>query len=217
MAITTKDRVKVLLNTTETNKDDWIEGLIEQVESDYLSIRNRPFDVGTKLTIETTGLPADEEITITVGNYSSVGSTAKGKEYDVRLRSGDSAAMITRRINNQIQFTPYYKTKWVPTSSASTSAEIYFVEKMEDWMENRSVLDFTVTSSTNLTATVEQGQTLYPDGAEMTAVQMISFNLGKPSGIQSESLGDHSISYGDADGGYPRFITGKIKKYVRTL
>ena len=217
MAITTVDRVKTLLNITSTTKDAWIEALIPQVEEDYISIRNRPFDVGTMVTVETTGLAADEEITITIGNFAAVSGTAQGYEYDVRLRENDTASMITRRIKNQIQLSPYFFTKPIPVSSTSTSAEIQFIEKMEDFMENISVLDFTVTSTGNATFEVDKQQTFYPDGAEIAAAQMINFNLDKPSGAQSESLGDHSISYGDATGGYPKSITGRIRRYVRML
>ncbi len=43
--ITTRDRVKTVLGIVGTDKDLLIDELIPLVEDDYLSIRNKPFDV----------------------------------------------------------------------------------------------------------------------------------------------------------------------------
>ncbi len=49
MAITTLENVKTLAGITSVDydRDDRIEALIPQVEEDYLSIRNHPFDTGS--------------------------------------------------------------------------------------------------------------------------------------------------------------------------
>ena len=66
--------------------------------------------------------------------------------------------------------------------------------------------------------TVGDPDTVYPIGAEMTAIQMIGYRIAKRSsqGVASESLGDHSISYEAVSGGveYPKSITGSIKRFV---
>ena len=217
MAITTLTNVKTILNITVSDKDTWIDALIPQVESDYEGIRNRPFDVGTLVNIVTTAaLAADEEMTITIGNWARIGSTARGADYTISLREDDTANIIARRIANQIEPSPYYNVKPL-TNATSSSADVSFVEKFEKWTESRSILDMTVSTSTGYTATVNKLQTIYPDGAELTAAQMIQFNLSKPGGVKSESLGDYSVTYGDSVSGYPKSITGKIKRYVKTL
>lgn len=227
MAITTLANVKSILNisTGDTTHDAWITALIPQVEEDYVNIRNKPFDVATQINIETTGgLPADEKMTFTIGNYSAVGSTRAGREYNVVLRTSDTADIIARRIVNQIEPSPFYSVMPL-TGAATTEANVYFTERFEKWQANRSVLDFTVTVSTSsaVTATVSRMQTVYPVGSEFTAARMIQYQMlagsGAGAGIQSETLGDYSVTFaeqGETVQTYPRSIVSSIKKYVRT-
>ena len=211
MAITTLDNVKTILNIKTTDDDDWIESLISQVESDYIHIRGKPFNVGTKVNIETSGLAQDEEIIIDISD----------NDYNIGLKQDDTAGMITRRIMNQMKPTPYYEI--VTTGTTSTSADIYFTEKFENWTEDYSVLDLSVESTaSDITATVTKMQTIYPPGSELTAAQMIHHHLtqhetGKPAGVKSESLGDYSVTYADTQGSYPRAITGQIARYAVML
>ena len=215
MAITTLTKVKRLLNKADTDSDAWIDALIPQVESDYKHIRGKPFDEGTKLKFESSGLPADEKMTLTIGNYASVGGTAAGLEYDIVLRKDDTADRIAWRTMAKIQPSLYYGLK---LGSASTSeAEVYFVEQYPSRLESYSVLDLSATHSTSITSTVSKRETIYPDGAEMTAAQMIGYQMNKPGGVKSESLGDYSVTYDDASGGYPNSITGQIQRYARML
>lgn len=220
MAIVTRANVKTLLNISTTASDDWIDALIPQVESDYVHIRNRPFETGTKLTVETTGLPADEEMSLELGNYATVGEPAKGWNYIVWLRENDTANMIIYRIINQIKPSGYFN--FTVGDSATDSAEVYITERFPQFQENISVLDVTVDASTSITETIEKMQTIYPKGSELTAAQMIHHHLtqhetGKPAGVKSESLGDYSVTYADTQGGYPRSITGQITRYAVML
>lgn len=207
MAITTINRAKTLLNITTTDKDTWITALIPQVESDYQAVRNRPFDAGTRVNIATTAaLAADETMTVTISS-----------DYAITLRVGDTAQIIARRITNQILPSAYYSVTAPLANASSSSADVLFLERFEPWTESRSVLDLSVSTSTGYTATVTPMETFYPNGAELTAVQMIQFHMGKPGGVKSESLGDYSVTYDESAAGYPKSITGKIKRYVRTL
>lgn len=79
------------------------------------------------------------------------------------------------------------------------------------------MLDLTVETSTQFTSTVTDMETIYPDNAELVVAKMIQFHLTNPSGVQSESLGDYAISYGQGPGGYPPAIVGGITRYARTL
>lgn len=214
MAITTLANVKTLLNITEPSKDAWITALIPQVEDDYVKIRGKPFDIATKLNIATTGLPADEEAEIEIGNSAAVGATASGLEYDVWLRENDTANMIAYRIMAAMKPSGYFNFSL--TNTSSSNADIYITERFPPWQEFISVLDITVTASTSLTATATKMQTVYPDGSELTAVQMIQHQMNKPAGVQSESLGDYSVTYAKLKGGYPESITGQIDRYAVT-
>lgn len=214
MPITTTSQVKAILGITTTDQDAQIDALIPEVEAHYLALRNKPFDNATKLTVETTGMSADEEMIITVGNYAAVGSTADGIEYDIRLRSGDTAGMIAKRIVAQMLPSPYYKVTTTVTGSTSTSADIYFSERFSDFLEDFSVLDLSVSASPRYTTSVSPLETIYPDGAPLTAAKMVAYNMGGAGGgITEERLGDYSVSYASEDG-YPRAITSGIQKFV---
>ena len=214
MAITPLCNVRTLLNITDTANDAWITALIPQVESDYVKIRGKPFDKATKLNITTAGLVADEEIEIEVGNSAAVGGTASGMEYDIRLRDGDTADMIAYRIVAGMKPSGYFN--FTLGTNTTASADIYITERFPAWQEWLSALDITVTASAAITATASKMQTLYPDGSELTAVQMIQHQLSKPAGVQSESLGDYSVTYAKLKGGYPESITGQIDRYAVT-
>ena len=215
MAITTLANVKTLLNlSTETTNDAWITALIPQVEADYENIRGKPFDFATKLNITTTGLPADEEADVEVGNSASVGGTPTGLLYDVRLRENDTAEMIVYRIAAAMKPSGFFNFSLANMSSSS--ADIYLTERFPAFQEWLSVLDVTVTSSTSLTATATPMETVYPAGSEMTAAQMVQYQMSKPGGMKAESLGDYSVTYDDAAGGYPKSIMGQIVRFAVT-
>ena len=224
MAITDRDTVKSLLNisTGDTSKDAWIDALIPQVEEDYVNIRGKPFEVGTKVNFTASAaLSADREVTFTIGNYSSAGGT-DGTEYDILLRSGDTANVIARRMMNQIEPSGYYYITAPLATATSSSADVYLRERYEKWTENYSVLDLSASGvPAGLTVTITKMQTLYPDGAEFTAAKMIQYhmNAGLAEGIDSESLGDYSIKYKTESKAedYPKPIVAGIKRYVRTL
>ena len=215
MAITTLANVKTLLNlSTATTDDAWITALIPQVEADYEHIRGKPFDIATKLNITSSGLPADEEIEIEMGNSAAVGGTASGLEYDVRLRENDTAEMIAYRIAAAMKPSGYFNFSLANMSSSS--ADIYLTERFPSFQEWLSVLDVIVTASTSLTATATPMEIVYPAGAEMTAAQMIQYQMSKPGGMKAESLGDYSVTYDDAAGGYPKSIMGQIVRFAVT-
>lgn len=64
------------------------------------------------------------------------------------------------------------------------------------------------------------GDIVYPDGAELTAVQMIGYQMSnnKSLGVVNEDLADHSIQYEKPNSatnieGYPMSIVGNIARY----
>jgi hypothetical protein len=62
----------------------------------------------------------------------------------------------------------------------------------------------------------DDDEIVYPVGSENTAIQMVGYQMSMQgiNGVQSESLGSHSITYESANGiGYPNRITDKIRRY----
>lgn len=59
--------------------------------------------------------------------------------------------------------------------------------------------------------TTEDGSTIYPIGYELIAIRMINYNFNQ-SGVESERLGDYSVSF-TTD--YPAEILRGIKKKVK--
>ena len=56
----------------------------------------------------------------------------------------------------------------------------------------------------------------YPDGADFTAAKMIGYLLNSNNnGMQSESIGKYSYSKEEMLHGYPKSISGRIKRYAK--
>jgi hypothetical protein len=67
----------------------------------------------------------------------------------------------------------------------------------------------------------DEGEIVYPTGAEFTAIRMIGYKLNTQGqdGVASESLSRHSISYQQGSGTgvaglYPASVIGAIKRYA---
>jgi len=211
VAITTLANFKTLTGTTGNDKR--VAALISRVEADYESIRNKPFDTGTLVNIETTGLSADEDITIDLNNYC----------YTVKLKDGDNAKMIGYRISHYVLPSHLVNVKVVLANATSSGVDVYFTEKFPNWQEDYSVLDLDVTTSAAIATDVTPMTTIYPDGAELVAVNMIQYHLNTMTGIGkgSESLGDYSVTFKGSNeptlGGYPASVVGNIKRFAVTL
>jgi hypothetical protein len=203
VAITTLAEVKQILNITTTEKDDWITNLIPKVEDDYAAIRNRSFDIGTKVKVETLGLPADEDLGLTIGD----------DYYVIALKKDYNAHEIAYKVFQQMLPSVLYDVSIV--NASSSSADLRFTEKFPAFQENFSVVDLSVDASANFDTTVTTLQTFYPDGSGKTAAQMINHQMADSAGVQSESLGDYSVSYTEAGAaGYPKSVTSSIKRFV---
>ena len=62
---------------------------------------------------------------------------------------------------------------------------------------------------------IVDGKTVYPDGAEATALEMIRYHLSdREAGVISETVSRRSVTYEQAMNGYPRPITKRIKRYL---
>lgn len=196
MPITTLAQVKLILGLDAT-KDAQITALLPLVEQDYISIRNRPFDEGRTLQI-TAGAAATGNITVTIDDVA----------YLVELTAGNTAAQVARKIYNALRGGYLFDV----TISGDT---LTLVSRQSD---TDIAVAFTDTGTTGSTATISEMLTIYPDGSEMTAIDMIGHRLSKQTpGVASESLGDYSVSFQQGKGKYPDSIIGGIKRYVRWL
>jgi len=180
MAITTLAQVKLILSITDSSKDALITALIPLVESEYLSIRNKPFD--TVASGELMGYGDDTETEFTLKYHPIISGSLT-----VYINGTLTTAYTANIVSGIITFTT------APAVGEKITADytaVYFI---------------------------------YPEGSELTAIQMIGYRLqadvtGKE--IKSESLGDHSVTYENSAkgevgaGGYPASITAGIRKYT---
>lgn len=218
MAITTWANVKSVLELS-TTKQTIVEALIPFVEDDYKNIRNKDFDLVTKLQV-TAGASAGGDLTVTIDEF----------DYTIAVENGDSVQTVVWKIAYGLRSvfrklsvdgdTIYFDDLPMITTHRGLRGTIQN-EKSFFFTHNYPPINAVEVSfnggTTGAAATVTSHYTHYPPGAEMTAIQMIQFQLNtkKYVGAVSESLGDHSITY-DRGGAslYPPSITKSIKRYV---
>ena len=185
MPITTLSQYKLIKGITGTAQDAQIEALILLVESDYLNIRNRPFDTGITIKV-TAGATVTGDL-----EFTYAGSTVL-----IAVEAGDTTPVVAHRIG------------------------LVLGGHVGDTVTIETVYDYTLNAgATGVTATISTVGNLYPEGSEMVAINMMHWMLsggGQSAGVASESLGKYRVSYdtGQSAGGYPKSITGAIKRYV---
>ena len=193
MAITTWGEIQTILDLP-AGLQTRVEAMIPHIEDDYVRIRNRAFDTGDTLTI-TDLAAADGELTVSIGTAN----------FMVSVEAGDSEALVARKIHFALAQSGRYRV-------SLDGAAVTIISRLD-----MIALD---PAGTGVTATTTGIQTVYPDGAEMTAIRMLQFqlNAGKGAGISSESLGDHSVTYDTGLGAwvrdYPKSVVGGIKRHV---
>lgn len=179
--ITTLANVKAVLGIMDASKDALITLLIPMVESEYLSIRNKPFD------------------TEIIGELLGYGDGIK-KEFTLK-------------------YPPI-----IPNTASiyiGGSVVINYIINI-----NTGLITFTTAplAAEKITADYESQNVIYPEGSELTAIQMISHRMTLQTGkeIKSEHIGDYSVTYEDSIsqaggviGGYPASITSAIRKYTK--
>jgi phage tail sheath gpL-like len=201
MAITTLQKASLLLGNA--TQDDIITALIPLVEADYLNIRNKEFEVGSTITINT-ACTTNGNVTITWADSN----------FDVPVLAGDNAVTVAKKIYTYFE---YYKPLVINRKINGIS---YYTVKLVSNVVT-IITDYNVSfngNSTGVTATASTVDIIYPDGSEMTAIKMIQHQLTniKSQGIASESLGDYSVSYANGlmIGDYPKTVVNGIKRYA---
>lgn len=194
MPITTWTQAQSILSLS-TAQQTLTEALIPLVESDYLAIRNKPWDTGETITVDDAAT-ADGIFTITIS------VTGSDLNYTVEVNSGDGVEVVAQKIYREL--THFYYGLISVSGAVVTVKGKGFVLSFED------------TDGTGVDVTLSGMKDIYPDGATHTALKMIDFRLNTDNqGLASESLGDYSISYdSDRVADYPRAIVGGIKRFV---
>ena len=189
MPITTWLRAQLILGLDAALQAQ-VEELIPLVENDYLRIRNKPFETGNILTITS---PATVAGNVTV--------TIDGNDTETAVSAGDSIFTVAQKILTSHRRSYYYKAQ------ADGNAVNFIATEPIALTFNGA--------ATGVTAAVSGWTTIYPMGAEYTAIKMIGYHLEGGGAKTSESLGDYSVSYAPGRlGGYPDTITGSIKRFV---
>lgn len=185
MAITTWAMAQAVLGLASAQQT-LVDTLIPLVEQDYLRIRNKPWDVGNILTV-TGGATSDGTVAVAVD----------GGSFDVPVLAGNNAVTVAGKIAIYLGY--YMK-----------------VYQNADEVILPGYVDITVNAGgTGVTSTVSGIDIIYPQGAEHTAINMISHILSEEkAGVQSESLGDWSVTYAKGGKSYPNSIVNGIRRYV---
>lgn len=185
--ITNLANVKTALSITGVTEDDIINFLIPQIEQDYLRIRNKPFDMGIALTV-TSGATADGDLEVDID----------GGKFLVPVKAGNNSLVVAGRIEQ-------YVGRYFNARQDGTTVYLYgFIDVTFDPM------------LTGTTASVSALDTIYPVGSELIAIKMIQWHKDriKNLGVQAESLGDWSVTYGQMQNDYPKNIIGGIRRFV---
>ena len=189
MPITTWAQAQLILGL-DAGLQARVVALIALVEADYLRIRNKPFDTGNTLTITAAATVAGN-VTVTID----------GNDTETAVLAGDSIFTVAKKILASHRSSYYYKVQ-------GDGSAVNFIAT------DPIALTFNA-AATGVTATVSGWATIYPTGAEYTAIKMIGYHLESGGAKTAESLGDYSVSYAPSGaGGYPDTITGSIKRFV---
>ena len=185
--ITTWARTRDILGLA-AGQQALVDMLIPLVEQDYLHIRNKPFDVGNVLTI-----------TAPCAVTGNVTVTYNGTDFTIPVIAGDNAFVVARKISFAFERIIQKLT------SVSGEAVTFY---------GYATLAFAA-GGTGVAATTSGIDTIYPHGAELTAIKMIEHHLGgAAANVSSESLGDYSVTYKNDVSEYPGSIVSRITRYV---
>lgn len=188
--IVTLSKVKTLLQISGSTYDTLIKSLIPIVEENIVDYCNNYF---IDYTISYNGIKIpkvymyNNDMEFVNSTNSIDNSVTDMTSYDLNV--GDSIRVFNSKFNNHT-FT---------IASISTGSIV-----LEDVNSVKS----------------ESGNTImivrleYPTPLEITAAQMIKFNMNKITpGMTSESIDSYSYTLGDTKGGYPKLMSNMLNNY----
>jgi len=183
--LTNKYRLKSFIQETSTTYDTLIDLLIPIVLDEIKERTNNTF-------LQSTRYVFDDLISFsTISNTISCNNTSW--DFSSQLRAGDIIHVNYSKYNDN-----YY--------SLSTVASSYIL-----------------TNETLITESSDSGKRVlicrvdFPKDLEFIASNMINYQLKNINNkdVVSESLGDHSVSFGSNLGGYPEAIVKPLTKYKK--
>jgi len=177
-----------ILYIADETRDDRVSALIPIVEADYLRIRNIPF---IEFWADTT---ADDA---TLENITIVDNTDAENLLDII----DARRAIFRNLERGMV---------VSGTGVQSKISGYEYDLTDD---SRTIEMEDVATATGEDVLI----TAYPAGADYTAALMVEYNIYKRHGFSSERTGDYSYSQEEIVSGYPKSVTGMIKRFVRMV
>jgi hypothetical protein len=200
MALITRDEVKYLLNLTDTTYDTRIDTLIPYVQDDVCQYLNTFFqdgyvhrESGSALVITrattTTGTAAPDTITDNDSLFLQKGFLSN---MDVAVEGGYSNVGVHHVVTAAAGTLTLSSTGAVITQNPNS------------------------TSDNNYIGSIIVSRVNWPRALKRYAAQMIWHNIqkNKPSGAQSESIDDYSITYAPLEnGGYPEEVLSGLRKW----
>lgn len=184
--IITSDEVKSLLQISGTTYDSLITAMIPVVQDFVLKYTNNYFETLTESVYRDTN---------TISFVS--GSPAK---------INDS--------QNQFVYMGFVAGIHVRVQGSKFNDGIYKVDSVEAGSLILSSDDELISESVDSNVLVKITIVQFPKGIKLPVAKMIGFHLEKRNarGVQSESLGDHSISY-QSGGSYPKSLLDELNQY----
>ena len=186
--IITLDEVKSLLQITNTSKDSFIASMIPVVQDFVFTYTNNYFEILTDTVYR-------DSNSISFVN----GSPSKINDLQNKFISAGFVPGIHTRVQGSKFNDGVYKVAAVEAGSLTLSAE--------EELTNESVDSEVVTLITVVK---------FPKGIKLPVAKLIGFHLDPKNakGVQSESLGDHSISF-QSGGNYPQSLLNDLRPYMR--
>lgn len=182
------EKVKKILQINNNSKDEFINAMIPVVQNFVFEHTNNYFEISTDQVYR-----ESNTISFVNGNPSQINDNQNkfkiiGFPKEVHIRVQGS------KFNDGI-----YEVVSVSDGSLVLSTDAVLINEEVDGL-------------TNVFITVVK----FPEGIKLTVTKLIAYHLDPKNvkGVQSESLGDHSISY-QSGGMYPQSLLNDLRPYMR--
>lgn len=183
--LTNKYRLKTFIQETSTAYDTLIDMMIPVILEDIKEYTNNTF-------LESTRYVFDDLISFST-DTNKISCNNTSWDFSSQLRAGDIIHVNYSKYNDN-----YY--------SLSTVASSYILTN-----------EILITESSDSGKRVLITRVDFPKDLEFIASNMINYQIKNINNkdVVSESLGDHSVSYGSNQSGYPEAIIKPLRKYKK--
>jgi len=184
--IITAAEVKSLLQISGSAYDSFIDAMIPVVQDFVIQYTNNYFEILTDSVYRDTNT-----LSFVTGSPAKI-NDSQNKFVDMGFVAGIHIRVNGSKFNDGI-----YKVDSVSARTLTLSSDDSLTNESED---SEVVIKITVVQ--------------FPKGIQLPVAQLIGYNFEKRNmkGVQSERLGDHSISY-QSGGGYPKSLLEGLNQY----